>query len=90
MNRSEKASWLIRELKKENPGYAVIQEPADDTEKRRLLRSLMNVRWPGEADSAFLQVQDELLREELEEKGHCERGGPACDPAGVPLYSYQK
>lgn len=69
MNRSEKASWLIRELKKENPGYAVIQEPADDTEKRRLLRSLMNVRWPGEADSAFLQVQDELLREELEEKG---------------------
>ena len=69
MTRSEKVSWLIRELKKENPGYEVIREPMDETEKRRLLRSLMNVRWPGRVSPEFLRVQDELLREELEEKG---------------------
>lgn len=69
MTRSEKVSWLIRELKKENPGYEVIREPMNETEKRRLLRSLMNVRWPGRVSPEFLQVQDELLREELEEKG---------------------
>ena len=45
MTRSEKVSWLIRELKKENPGYEVIREPMNETEKRRLLRSLMNVLW---------------------------------------------
>ena len=69
MTRSEKVSWLIRELKKENPGYEVIREPVNETEKRRLLRSLMNVRWPGRVSPEFLRVQDELLREELEEKG---------------------
>ena len=69
MTRSEKVSWLIRELKKENPGYEVIREPMNETEKRRLLRSLMNVRWPGRVSPEFLRVQDELLREELEEKG---------------------
>lgn len=69
MNRSEKVSWLIRELKKENLGYAVIREPVGETEKRRLLRSLMNVRRPGRISEEFLKVQDELLWEELEEKG---------------------
>ena len=69
MTRSEKVSWLIRELKKENPGYEVIREPMNETEKRRLLRSLMNVRWPGRVSPEFLRVQDELLREGLEEKG---------------------
>ena len=67
MNRSEKVSWLIRELKKENPGYEVIREPVNETEKRRLQRSLMNVRWPGGVSPEFLRVQGEQLKEELEE-----------------------
>ena len=74
MNRSEKVSWLIRELKKENPGYEVIREPVNETEKRRLLRSLMNVRWPGGVSPEFLRVQDELRQEELEEKGITDGG----------------
>lgn len=69
MDRVQKISWLIRELMKENPGYAVLKEPEDETEKRKLLRSLMNVRWPGPASREFLAIQDELLQEELEEKG---------------------
>lgn len=68
MDRLQKISWLIQELKKENAGYEVLQEPEDEQEKRRLLRSLMNVRWPGPASPQFLQIQDELLQEELKDR----------------------
>ncbi len=69
MTREEKVDKLIQLLKKECPGYGVIQEPENCQEKRRLLRSLMNVRWPGEAGEEYLRLQDELLQEEAEEKG---------------------
>lgn len=69
VTHSEKVSWLIQQFVKENPGYAVVKEPVNEKEKRRLLRSLMNVRWPGEADETLLKIQDELLQEELRERG---------------------
>lgn len=69
MTKEQMTEYLIEELKAENEGYSPIAQPVDETEKRRLLRSLMNVRWPGEAKEEFLEIQDELLKEELREKG---------------------
>ena len=69
MIREERVDSLIRYLKNENDGYASIREPINYDEKRRLLRSLMNVRWPGEASEEFMTGQDEFLTEEAEEKG---------------------
>lgn len=69
MTRDEKVTRLIQLLKEENPGYAVIEIPDGAEERRRLLRSLMNVRWPGEASPEYLGLQDELLQEEAREKG---------------------
>lgn len=69
MTRDEKVTRLIQLLKEENPGYAVIEIPDGSEERRRLLRSLMNVRWPGEASPEYLGLQDELLQEEAREKG---------------------
>ena len=69
MTREERVDSLIRYLRNENDGYASIREPVNYDEKRRLLRSLMNVRWPGEASEEFLARQDEFLTEETEEKG---------------------
>lgn len=69
MTREEKVDWLIAYLKSENDGYASIQEPVNYEEKRRLLRSLMNVRFPGNASEEYMRLQDELLSEEAEEKG---------------------
>lgn len=69
MTKEKRVKSLIEYLKKENDGYASLQEPAGYTEKRRLLRSLMNVRWPGWASDAFIRNQDALLKEELLEKG---------------------
>lgn len=69
MTREERVDSLVRYLKNENEGYQVLKEPVDYAEKRRMLRSLMNVRWPGEASDEFLKVQDEFLAEEAQEKG---------------------
>ncbi len=69
MTREERVDSLVAYLKKENEGYAAIQSPVDYGGKRRLLRSLMNVRFPGEASGQYRKMQDELLQEELQEKG---------------------
>ena len=69
MTREQRVRSLINYLKKENDGYASIMEPVNYHEKRNLLRSLMNVRWPGEASPEYLKLQDELLKEELKKKG---------------------
>ena len=45
-----------------------IQEPVNLVEKRPALRSLMNVRWPMEASDKFYEIQDALLKEELDGK----------------------
>jgi len=69
MNREDKIEYLIDQLLAENTGYVSIPKPVDMQEKRRLLRSLMNVRFPGPLAPEVLKLQDELLQEELEEKG---------------------
>lgn len=69
MTREERVSSMIAYLKGENKGYESLQEPVDYTGKRRLLRSLMNVRWPGDATEQYYECQDGLLQEELQEKG---------------------
>ena len=69
MTRQERVSRLIDYLKKENDGYASIMEPVNYHEKRSLLRSLMNVRWPGEALPEYYELQDALLKDELKKKG---------------------
>ena len=69
MTREQKVSTLIQYLKQENQGYASIPDPIDEGEQRRLLRSLMNVRYPGHASAEYEKLQDELLQEEAKEKG---------------------
>ena len=69
MTRQERVESLVHILKHEREGYEAVPEPVDYEGKRRLLRSLMNVRFPGEAPEEFLRMQDELLKEELEERG---------------------
>lgn len=69
MNQQEKRQLLIRWLLDEQPRYSNIEIPADETEQRRLLRSLFNVRMPGAISKEFLNVQDEYLQEETRQKG---------------------
>ena len=69
MTREERVDSLIEYLKKENPSYDTLQEPYDYDGKRRLLRSLMNVRFPMGISEEYLVMQDELLGKGQRKKG---------------------
>ena len=69
MNQTEKRRFLIRSLLNEQPRYRGMEIPDTEAEQKRMLRSLLNIRMPGEISDAFLKVQDEYLREETRQKG---------------------
>lgn len=64
MRQAQRRIFLIKSLLKEQPQYRGIQIPRDVDQQKQLLRSLLNVRRPGEIGSEFLTVQDEYLAEE--------------------------
>lgn len=71
MDRMEKLQYLNQFLLDEMPEYRIqaAQFPQEDAAQRRLLRSLMNLRPPMPLKAEFLQIQDEVLAAEREEKG---------------------
>lgn len=66
MTQDERLDKLICYLLCEKAEYKTIPDSAAD--KRRLLRSLMNVRPPAPVSEDFLKVQDEYLQGVLAEK----------------------
>ena len=69
MTHEEKRIYLIKWLLNESDEYRGMEIPDDEYNQKRLLRGLMNVRMPGDADPEFLKVQDEYLQEGLQERG---------------------
>lgn len=69
MTQSERLDHLIGWLLSEREEYSSIVVPEATTDKRRLLRALMNVRPPAPVSAEFLAVQDEYLQERLRERG---------------------
>lgn len=66
MNRLD---YLIEYLLKEDPQYSEMEIPSDLQGKRDLFRALRNVRWPKPVSDEFLDLQDEELQIQLQEKG---------------------
>ena len=69
MTQDERLDYLLRCLLAEWGGYADIRVPDDLSEKRKLLRSLMNVRPPVPVSAEFLEIQDAYLTERLAKRG---------------------
>ncbi len=69
MTHTEKRRFLLRSLLNEEPRFERIDIPDSETEQKRLLRSLFNIRLPHPVGATFLQIQDEYLREEIAQKG---------------------
>ena len=67
--QQERLDYLLREFKEDSVRYRDLEEGENYEEKRMLLRSLMNIRMPGEMPREVLEVQDEFLQEEAREKG---------------------
>ena len=69
MTQNERLDYLVEQFKKDSGDYADLRVGNGGEEKRRVLRSLMNIRLPRELDDETLRVQDEYLRERAAEKG---------------------
>ncbi|MDO9339895.1 MAG: protein-ADP-ribose hydrolase [Bacteroidales bacterium] len=60
---------ILNSLIGEHAQYSQVIIPSDLVEKRRLMRSLMNIRQPLEVSELLLRAQDEELKKQLFEKG---------------------
>lgn len=69
MTQEERLLYLINYLIDENHERKPIGIPAERTARKRLLRSLMNIRPPKTVSKEFLEVQDAYLQEEGTRKG---------------------
>ncbi len=67
--QAERLDYLVEAFKTDSEQYKNIRTPPDTDEKRRILRSLMNIRMPKRMDGSVLAVQDEYLRERIRENG---------------------
>lgn len=69
MNQNERLGNLLEKLKEDSIQYKELQVADNPAEKRRAVRSLMNIRMPRTISSDLLQVQDDFLHEEALTKG---------------------
>lgn len=67
--QEERLDYLLHEFKEDSVQYRDLETGEDYDEKRKYLRSLMNIRMPGPMDEDVVRVQDEFLAEEAREKG---------------------
>ena len=69
MTQNEERLYLIKYLLAERPDGVEIKIPKDEENRKRLLRSLFNVRPPKPCSDEFLTVQNDYLKGRTEQKG---------------------
>lgn len=67
MDQKERLDYLVQYLCEDSVVYK--DATVKDEQKRQMMRSLMNIRLPKPASKEFIQIQDEFLQKEAEEKG---------------------
>ena len=67
--QEQRLDFLVEEFKADSDEYSDLQTPNDMEGKRRVLRSLMNIRMPKKIADDVLAVQDEYLKERAADKG---------------------
>ncbi len=67
--QEQRLSYLVEAFKADSVEYQDLRTPADTEGRKRLLRSLMNVRMPRPMAKEILLIQDEYLKERAEERG---------------------
>ncbi len=69
LTQEERLDYLVEEFKMDSVECKDIKTPKYTEGKRRMLRSLMNIRMPRNMSSEVIRVQDEYLKGCNEEKG---------------------
>lgn len=62
MNQDERLDYIVEALKEDSDEYKKIE--VSRSERRRVMRSLMNIRMPKPIASDFIKIQDQFLQEE--------------------------
>ncbi|MCM1050296.1 MAG: protein-ADP-ribose hydrolase [Clostridiales bacterium] len=68
-NMYDKIDLLLDKLKADSEEYKNLEIPQSIDEKKRIIRSLMNIRMPRSASEELLSLQDAYLKQELQDKG---------------------
>ena len=61
MNQNERLDYLIEAFKEDSGEYKNLKVPVDIEEKKRILRSLMNIRMPREMNTEVLKYRMNIL-----------------------------
>ena len=69
MNQEERLKNLLEAFIADSAEYKDLAVEDNVEEERRVLRSLMNIRMPGDISEDVLRLQDEYLQERTREKG---------------------
>ena len=69
MTQKDRLDYLVETFKEESVRYRDLETPKDTEGKKRILRSLMNIRMPRRMDAQVTEVQDEYLKERIRENG---------------------
>ena len=69
ITQEQRLDFLVEEFKADSDEYKNLETPKDSEGKRRILRSLMNIRMPKKMSADVITVQDEYLRERASDKG---------------------
>ena len=69
MDQSERLDLLVERFKEDSVRYKDLDAGDSTEEKRRTLRSLMNIRMPYPMDDETLKLQDEYLKQRNLERG---------------------
>lgn len=69
ITQEQRLDFLVEEFKADSDEYKNLETPIDAEGKRRILRSLMNIRMPKKMPAAVVSVQDEYLKERALDKG---------------------
>ncbi|MDF2986073.1 MAG: macro domain protein [Eubacterium sp.] len=65
--QNDRLQWIIQELCNDSTDYKDLKVRRED--RRKIMRSLMNIRMPKPVSKEFLKIQDEFLKQESIEKG---------------------
>ena len=69
MTQDQRLTWLVEAFKADSRDYRDLETPKAAEGRRRVLRSLMNIRLPGALPPQVLDVQDAYLKGRAGEKG---------------------
>ncbi len=69
MTQEERLDYLLKFFIADSNNYKKLEIPDGISEKRKILRSLMNIRMPRSISNEVLEIQDEYLKTRAQEKG---------------------